>query len=315
MLLEHLAFALGIVAPIFLVLVVGIVLRRQGVIDEAFINTASRLVFNLALPALIFVNLAGLELSDVVEPAQLLLALAVTVIGFVILWHLSGAFIPEPENRGTFVQGAFRGNLGIVGIALCANLYGQAGLAMGSMLLAVLTLAYNLLSIYALSAGRGSGAQAWLSMLRGIIRNPLILSILAGVSVAALGWQLPAILTKSLDYFAAMTLPLALLCVGATITLGALRHSSRLTLWAVLLKLVILPGAYTGAALAWGFQGPALGTLFAMFAAPTATVSYIMARAMGGNADLAANLVALTTLFSPLSLSLGLSLLSALQLL
>lgn len=311
MLIEHFSFALDVVAPIFLVLVVGMVMRRQGIIDEAFVATASRLVFNLALPALIFVNLASLSLESVLKPDQLILALVLTVAGFALLWMASGYLIARPADRGVFVQGAFRGNLGIVGIALCANLYGQPGLAMGSVLLAVLTLAYNILSVFALSASNDGAAPSWRRMLKDILRNPLILSILAGIVVAALGWPLPGILHRSLDYFGAMTLPLALLCVGASITLASLRHSSVLAAWVVALKLVLLPAAYTTVAWVYGFEGQALGTLFAMFAAPTATVSYVMVRAMGGNSDLAANLVALTTLFSPLTLSLGISLLSA----
>ncbi|WP_097459339.1 AEC family transporter [Mangrovitalea sediminis] len=304
--LQILIFAFSATAPIFLVLVVGWVLRRTGLIDDPFVETASRLVFTVALPSLIFVNLVQLDLSHTVDGRQLLYSLIATLVGFFLLWWGSGPLITRGEDRGVFVQGSFRGNLGIIGIALCARLYGAQGLAAGSLLLAVMTLSYNVLSVFALTASQGRSTLPWGQILRSILRNPLILSILAGVTVAAFHWKLPGLLMTSGHYFASMTLPLALVCVGASLSSEAISDGSRITLTAVAMKLVILPALMiTGAALL-GFRGMPLGTLFAMFAAPTATVSYVMARALGGNAKMAASMVALTTLISPLSLSLGL---------
>lgn len=306
--LDNLSFALSVTAPIFIVMAAGWVLRRINMIDGGFVETASQLVFKVALPTLIFLNLAQLEIATVLDPGQLLFGLGATVAGFVLLWLVSGWLGMAPADRGVFVQGAFRGNLGIVGIAVCAQLYGGEGLAVGSVLLAVLTFSYNVLSVYALSAAAG-GATQWRQIWLGILRNPLIISIVAGTTVGLLKLPLPGLLVQSGDYFSAMTLPLALLCVGATINRQAWRTVSPLAVWAVALKLLILPAVYTGIAIALGFKGLLLGTLFAMFAAPTATVSYIMARAMGRNADLAASLVALSTLLAPVTLSLGIYLL------
>ena len=302
-------FSVSAIAPIFLVLAVGWLVRRLGVVDENFVGTASRLVFNVGLPSLIFVNLVKLDLRQVVHPGQLFFAATATLIAFLALWLGSGPLIPRDRDRGVFVQGAFRGNLGIIGIALCARLYGQQGLAMGSMLLAVITLFYNVLSIFALTASRGENGLPWKQILGSIVRNPLIISIVLGCLFALMQWRLPEILMTSGHYFAAMTLPLALVCVGASLSLETIRDSSWLAAISVSLKILILPLLMTGAALALGFEGPQLGTLFVMFAAPTATVSYIMARAMGGNARMAATIVATSTLFSPLTISLGLSLL------
>ncbi len=305
--LQNLSFALSVTGPIFIVMAAGWVLRRINLIDSGFVETASQLVFRVALPTLIFLNLAQLEIASVLDPSQLLFGLGATVAGFVLLWLVSGWLGMAPADRGVFVQGAFRGNLGIVGIAVSAQLYGSEGLAVGSVLLAVLTFSYNVLSVYALSSA--GGATEWRQIWLGILRNPLIISIVAGTTVGLLKLPLPELLVQSGDYFSAMTLPLALLCVGATINRQAWRTVSPLAAWAVALKLLILPALYTGIAIALGFKGLLLGTLFAMFAAPTATVSYIMARAMGRNGDLAASLVALSTLLAPVTLSLGIYLL------
>lgn len=311
--LDNLGFALSVTMPIFLVMAVGWFLRLVEIIDYAFVETGSQLVFKVALPTLIFLNLVQLELTSVFSPAQLALALGLTMAGFVLLWRLSGWLRLAPPDRGVFVQGAFRGNLGVVGMAVCASLYGAEGLAVGAVLLAVMTFLYNVLSVYALAAATG-GTTPWRKIWWGILRNPLIISILLGTAAILVDLQLPPLLVQTGDYFSAMTLPLALLCVGASINREAWRSVSSLSLWGVALKLLILPAAYTGIAALFGFEGVLLGTLFAMFAAPTATVSYVMARAMRGNSELAAGIVALSTLLAPITLSLGIYLLSAWEL-
>lgn len=305
----NLLFAVSAIAPIFLVLAVGWFLRRVQLVDDAFVGTASKLVFNVALPSLIFVNLVKLDLQQVLHWAQLAYGLGATLVAFVVIWLASGPLIASDQDRGVFVQGAFRGNLGIIGIALCQRLFADTGLAMGSMLLAVMTLSYNVLSVFALSASRDGGGLPWKQILGSIVRNPLIISILLGSVVAFFRWPIPGVILTSGHYFAAMTLPLALVCVGASLSAEAIRDSSGLAMGSVVLKIAVLPLLMTTGAWALGFRGAQLGTLFAMFSAPTATVSYVMTRAMGGNARMAATIVATSTLLSPLTISLGLSLL------
>ncbi|MGP4845301.1 AEC family transporter [Marinobacter sp. 1Y8] len=314
--LDNLLFALSVTAPIFLVMGTGWLLRRIGWITEDFEEVGSKLVFKLALPALILTSLVDLDLSSTVNPQHLGYGVATTLISFLVLWVISAWWPGSGPDRGVFVQGAFRGNLGIIGLAVCASLYGKSGLAMGSILLAGMTLFYNILSVFALQAASGRGQTSWRHVTLGIVKNPLIISILSGLLIAALKIPVPKLLLTSAAYFGQMTLPLALLCVGATLTLSALRHGSIPALIAVLIKLVLLPVILTGGAIAFGFDFNAteLGTLFAMFAAPTATVSYVMARSMGGNHQLAASIVALSTLLAPITLSIGIYLLRSLAL-
>ncbi|TBW54884.1 AEC family transporter [Marinobacter halodurans] len=312
--LDHLLFSLSVTAPIFLVMATGWILRRIHWIDDAFVETGSRLVFNLALPALIITSLVNLDLDSLFSLRQVGFGVAVTLASFVLFWIFS-AWWPGPgPDRGVFVQGAFRGNLGIIGIAVCASLYGNTGLAIGSVLLAGITLTYNVLSVYALTASEGRQRTSRRQIARGILLNPLIISILLGLTLAAFRIPVPDLVLTSAAYFGRMTLPLALLCVGATLSLDALSHGTVAAFVATALKLLVLPLVGTLAALPFGFSPLELGTLFAMFASPTATASYVMARTMGGNHQLAASIVALTTLLAPVSLSLGIYILRSLAL-
>ncbi len=313
--LELLFFTANTTLPIFIMVFMGWWLRRIAWLSDDFINTGSKLVFTIALPALIFIKILESDLISVFDTRQVGYGVIATLLGFIVVWWLSAPFKLAPENRGVFVQGAFRGNMGIVGLALCMNMYGAEGLAIGSILLAFLTLIYNILSVFALTAPfhTVSPLGSW-GMIKDIGKNPLIIAITAGLTINLLQIELPTVMMKSGQYFSNLTLPLALLCVGGTINLRTLKQSSGLALAATSLKLVILPFLMTLGAILAGFSGVALGTLFLMFASPTATASFVMAKALKGNAELAATIIALTTVLSLLSISFGIFILRALQL-
>src|SRR5690606_34583429 len=124
-------------------------------------------------------------------------------------------------------------------------------------------------------------------------------------------WQLrlPAWLSTSGEYLAQLTLPLALICIGGTLSLAALRASGAVALGASLMKMIWLPALATAGAFLCGFRQAELGILFLFFASPTAAASYVMARASGGNHELAAAIIVITTLMAVLTTNLGLFLL------
>lgn len=310
--IDLLLFTSNVTLPIFIIVFLGWFLRRTEWLTDSFIHSGSKLVFTIALPALLFINVLESDLASVFDTRQVLYAMLVTVAGFLCTWWLSGAMKLRPENRGVFVQGAFRGNMGIVGLALCMNMYGDDGLAVGSILLAFLTLLYNVLSVFALTLPFNTGQRFnGLSMARDMLKNPLIIAIVSALILNLLQLTPPEVIMKSGEYFSNMTLPLALLCVGGSINLKTLKESSRLALGATALKLIALPFLFTLGALLMGFKGLTLGTLFLMFASPTATASFVMAKAMRGNAELAATIIALSTVLSLLTVSTGIFVLRA----
>ncbi|TDO08695.1 MULTISPECIES: AEC family transporter [Halomonas] len=295
---------LEITLPVFAMVFIGLGLKRARWIDPAFVATASQLVFKATLPTLIFLSIVRADLSAALDPS-LLGFFAVATLGSVLFcWGWASLRVPYRE-RGVYIQGAFRGNCGIVGLALAAGMYGHFGLSTGSLLLGVVILTYNAFSVIALVTYQEGQRADWRSMLRHIATNPLILAVVVAVPVATTGWPLPGWLATSGDYFASLTLPLALICIGATLSFSEIRHSGRLALSASLMKMVTLPMLATGAAWLAGFEGPALGVMFLFFASPTAAAAFVMAKAMGANAGLTANIIALTTLMASLTITLG----------
>ncbi|MBN8412074.1 AEC family transporter [Halomonas cupida] len=308
-LLDVFVSTLNISLPVFAMVFIGIGLKRLGWIDQSFVNTASRLVFRGTLPVMLFLSLIHTDIAQTLNPWMLLYFGLATLASFILSWGYAALRVKR-HRRGVYVQGAFRGNCGVVGLALAAGMYGDVGLSLGSLLLSVVILSYNILSVVVLAAYQldehgERRAIDWKSILRHILTNPLILAVVAALPLAALGIQLPAWLETSGDYFASLTLPLALICIGATISTRALKNSYRTAVSASLAKMVVIPLLATLGAMAAGFRGPELGVLFLYFASPTAAAAFVMAKAMGGDETLTANIIALTTLMASISVTLG----------
>ncbi|WP_447955829.1 AEC family transporter [Vreelandella sp. EE7] len=303
-LLELFARTLDITLPVFAMVFIGIVLKRLKLIDRAFVSTASALVFRATLPTLIFLSLIQADLSVALDIRLLVFFALATVGQFFVSWLWARYRVAHAE-RGIYVQGAFRGNGGVVGLALAAGMYGNYGLSAGSLLLGLVIVLYNVLSVWVLSVYQPGATTNWRAMLKNIATNPLILSVVLAIPFTALSIELPNWVMTSGNYFASLTLPLALICIGATLSAASLRDGRQVALSSSVMKMVVLPAASTVIAWLCGFTGEQLGLLFLFFASPTAAASFVMAKAMNGNVTLAANIIALTTLMASLTITLG----------
>lgn len=304
--ISSLLFAVSITGPICLLLLLGFVLRRSQMMNEGFIEGASKLVFNIALPMLLFTSIAQTNFSQIISLKLILYGVAVTLIAFVLLEWWASRAVDNKHLRGIVVQGAFRANMAIIGLAYVNNAYGAQGVAAAAMYVACLTILFNVLAVITLSRSLNQEDTLSVKLLaKGIAKNPLIIGIVAALPFAATPWSVPAILMQTGQYLAQLTLPLALLCTGASLRLRGHKEETTLLPTVTLLRLLVLPATITLGGYVVGFRGMELTILFLINAAPTAAASYVMVRAMGGNAVLAANIIAVTTLGSLLSTSLG----------
>lgn len=296
---------LNVTLPVFSMLFLGVLLRRLGQIDAGFIQTATSLVFNVSMPVMLFLAILHADLRTALQPAVLGYFVLATLVGFALVWIWALWRCPRAE-RGVYVQGAFRGNNGIVGLALASSLYGSYGLSLGGVLGGVVILTYNSLAVLVLEFYNPNGKATPWGILKGILRNPLILGVLAAIPFAYWQVRLPQWLATSGEYLAQLTLPLALICIGGTLSLASLRASSGLALSASLMKVLWLPLLATLGAWLCGFRHAELGILFLFFGSPTAAASFVMARAAGANHELAAAIIVITTLLVVVTTNLGL---------
>ncbi|WP_281646584.1 AEC family transporter [Parendozoicomonas sp. Alg238-R29] len=311
--LETLLYTAGVTLPIFLMVLLGTVLKRVHFIDNQFIATSSKLVFNISMPALLFMSLSRLDLNSSLKPSLIFLSLGVTVISFVLAWVLAVMTVKRRELRGIFVQGAFRGNLAITGLAFANNMYGAEGVAQSSLLISLIIIFYNIFSIivlefYAVEEGKQSRLSSS-TLIHSIIKNPLIISVAISLAISISRWTIPDLAYRVVEYLGGIALPLALLSIGGTINLQSMVKTSFESFGAAVFKLVVLPAAGVLIAGLLGYRGMELGILFVLFASPTAAASFVMAKAVTGQGTLAANIIAITTIGAIFTNSLGIFLL------
>ena len=256
-----------------------------------------------------------MDVKNDMDWSIVLYAWGFSVVSFVLAWALAGSkwlSHEQAQDKGVFVQGAFRSNLGIIGIALCINSYGDSGLGQAALLLAMVTPLFNILSVVVLGHYQASGEGIDVKRLAiTVAKNPLIISIAIALPLSYLELSLPDLLSKPVESISDMTLPLALLCIGGSLDISVLKKSSRLSVISTALKLILFPALAAIGAILVGFEAMTVGIIFLMFASPTAAASFVMAKAMKGNGVMAANIIALTTVFAAFSVSLGLFLLKS----
>lgn len=304
MLVDSFIFAANITLPISLIICLGIVLKRMKMINNEFADMGSALVFNLTLPCLLFVNIVEYDFGQDLPFEMVVFGCVFTTLTFLALVLMARFTVADKASRGVFVQGSFRSNLGIIGLAYVLDAFGQDVLALASLYLAFVTILYNAYSVVILNY-YAHGEMRLRSLGWKLVSNPLILSISAALLLAYWNVALPEVMLDTGHYFARMTLPLALLCAGASIRWREFRSSPTLYL-VVLMKLIVLPLLAALVAYSLGWRDHELGIIYLMTAAPSAAAGYAMVKVIGGNAHLAAAVVAATTLASIVTTTLGL---------
>ncbi|MGL6312302.1 AEC family transporter [Vibrio sp. WXL103] len=314
--LEQLIFSASVTGPICLMLVMGVLLKRVGMIHDAFIESASKLVFQITLPTMLFLSIVNGNFDLGGSGTLIVFGFVINTLVFLLSILLSKVGLPKHPDHAVVVQGGFRANTAIIGLAYMAKLFGDEGIALAALYVASTTLLYNIQAVLILTPkGTGKGSIATIKdILKNITKNPLIIGIVCGLVVKVINIPVPMMVIDTGNYFARMTLPLALLCTGGSLNLSALKQDQKPTWFSSSIKLVIAPLFVTTSAYLFGYRDMELGLFFLMSSAPTAAASYVMARSMGGNATLAANIIALTTVASIITCTLGIFILTNLNL-
>ncbi len=303
-------FAITIVLPNLALMGLGFFMRRKGQASQQFIDQASSFVFNYCLPALLFFSVVD---SEVDYAKQIILIAAGVVVTFILFFGsevYASRFIKAPADQGVFVQGIFRSNMAIIGLATVANAYGDVGLSIGAVYMGIVTILFNVLAVITLSRVSKSADDTWVSrslmIVKKLFTNPLILALLAAFAYKALPLPpIAGVIHTTGDLLAAVALPLALLCAGASIDIRSMISPSGLSMQASIGRIIIAPLLAIVVGLGFGLTGVHLGVLFLMVASPTAAASYVMAKAMGGNDILAANILAFTTVVGLFGMAIG----------
>jgi len=285
------------IVPIFLIIIFGYILYQRGLIKAHFIQEANRFVFLFSLPLLIFTGIMKSDIKDV-GLTNILAVLLPTLVILCFAFLLALAMGLKKGTLGSFVQTAFHGNITYIGLAVLYYMLGEEGLKKGSLLIGFLILMNNTLAITILSWTSQKHDTMWKSLV-SVVKTPLIIATCVGMLLLYLGIPVPRLLMKSMGILANIALPMALIIIGASMSVGTVKSSFKLSGIVALMKLMVLPSL--SSLFCYFFSIPLSDALpgIILLATPTATTSFILANQLGGNTELASGVITLSTLLSP----------------
>lgn len=308
--MENLIFSLNSTIPIFLMMLLGMLFRKLGWMDEVFAAKMNKFVFLVPLPVLLFEQLATVDFSEVWDIKFILFCFVVTAISITISTLISLLW-KDRSIKGEFIQATYRSSAALLGIAFIQNIYGTAGMA-PLMIIGSVPL-YNIMAVVVLSVfkpGNNSFDKALVKKtLKGIATNPIIIGIVAGFVWSALKLPMPSILHKTVSSIGATATPMGLMSMGATFEMKKATSKMKPTLVAVFMKLVGFCAIFLPMAALLGFRNEEMIAILVMLGSATTVSCFVMARNMGHEGTLSSGVIMMTTLLSAFTLTMWLDVL------
>ena len=318
--MDSLLFALNAVLPIVILVTLGYILKKSGFMNAEFSKNANRLVFRVFLPVMLFLNIYNIKDIAEVDFGYIVYVLVILVIIFLLSLPAVMAITKSAPRRGVLIQAGFRSNYALIGIPLSKFLFGDEGVAIATLLSAVMIPALNILAVISLSMFSDGGKKPSVKkILADIVKNPLIQGIALGVAVlivrsalakAGISFRISDItpVYTALQYISNLATPLALIVLGAQFEFSAVKELKREIVFGVIMRTAAVPILGVGCAYFLfdsQFSGAHFAAFVAAFTTPVAVSSVPMAQEMGGDTELAGQLVIWTTLTASLSVFLA----------
>jgi malonate transporter len=299
------------VTPVFLLILLGYLLRKKFAFNEHFVAKASQIQFYLALPALVLVNLLETNLTEIFNGEFIGSIIIATLVIFFLAFILS-LLVKSKTQKGPFIQGSYRANMFIIGLALVQTISGEPASSTVIAMLAIVMPLYNIFAVIVLSIFvHDSKEHPLVSIAKKIFLNPLIWAVIIALILKSLRINLPQILLIPLGYLKALALPLGLLTIGMSLRFSTLGQNAGQLLGVTFFKLILYPSLAVFLASLMGVSQSLWVPIFLTCGAPTAIASFAMTKAMKNDAELAAQIIALTTAGAIITLTLGVTVLSS----
>ena len=314
--MENLIFSLNATIPIFLVMVIGYILKNMKFLDEPFVKTLNSFNFKITLPVLLFRDIAGSDFLEVWDGKYVLFCFLVTLFCIAFTWIITSKVYHKKDQVGEFVQASYRSSAAVLGIAFIQNIYGTSGMA-PLMIIGTVPL-HNIAAVLILSftgpESEGLHPAALKKSVKGILTNPIIIGIAAGMLASLFKVHFPAIISKTVNNIAVLATPLALIGLGAGFEGKKALAEIKPTLVCSFMKLMLWPALFLPLAALLGFRDEKMVALLVMLGSPTTVSCYIMAKNMKHPGVLTSSVVVATTFLSSVTLTFWLYLLKSLSL-
>lgn len=299
---QHFIVAVKAIIPLFILIGMGIYVRWRKMLTDTELQHVNAMVFRVFFFCMMFYNMYTTTIATAFRPRLM----AFTVTALFVMLLVSGIVVCTVEkdnrSRGAMLQGLFRSNFVLLGLPLVENIFGPEAVAVPTMMIAVVSPIYNIVSIFILESFRGKGRFSLASSFAKVLQNPMIVGALLGLFFLITGISVPDPLLKPVRQIAYCTSPVALLILGASFRFGTVSEEKRNLAILVLGRLLVIPALVMGTAYYMGFRGVDFVTILCIFATPCAVASFAMAQQLGSNAELAGNGVVVTSAFSSITL-------------
>lgn len=303
--MENFIFSINSTMPVFLVILLGFVLKVKGFLSEEFADTANKFCFNIALPVMLFQDISKTDVRKDMDVKFFFYCLIVTIVMFGLVWVIAKICIREKSMVGAFAQAGARGSAAILGVAFVENICGDIG--MTALMIVASVPFFNMLSVVILVCESPDDCKKGVGKIKSsiinIVKNPIIIGILLGLIASLIQLNPPVILDRSLDYIGRTATPIALIAIGAGFNINEALTRLKPAIAASFIKLVGLPMLFLPLAIKLGFRDSEMVAILVMLAAPTTVSSYVMAKSMNNDHVLASNVIVITTLMASITLT------------
>ena len=300
------------IIPIFSIIILGWISFRKGFIPNTFITPANRLVYYLAIPAMIFRAISQNPFNQYFNANVVIIALLSMILIFITAWFTGKMCKLKKGRLATFVQSSFHCNIGYLALAVAYYYLGNEGFARAGILAGFVMILQNFLSVMILNfySTKRSSENTAVLIVSKIFVNPVIISAAAGIFFSLAGVSLPVILSRTLDILSGLALPTALLIIGATLSFDLMQKQLATVLSTSIIKLLCMPGI--AFLLFYLLDIPKTDYIpaFILLASPTATLTYVMAKEMKGDTDFAVAAISLNTLLSSITFTFWLTIIT-----
>lgn len=295
--MENFIISVEAVIPMFVMLLLGVLVRKQKLLNDDDVKKLNSVVFKVLFPILMFSNIYGNKISEVFDLGLVIYSVSMILILYLIITFIVLKIEKNNKKRGAMIQAIYRSNFVLMGLPMAQNLAGAGNAGTTAIMVGIVVPLYNVLAVVTLEFYRG-GQVDLKKVLKGIAKNPLILGSLVGIIAVLLGIRLPQVAEKTISQISAAATPMALIALGASFTIKSVEEEIRNLYICIIGRLIVIPfiGLSIGALL--GIRDIGFITLIGIFASPCAVSSYIMAQQMDSDAELAGNTVIFTSALS-----------------
>ena len=299
--MENIIVSFNVIAPVFFLMVLGyLMVNYTSLADRKLTKQANAIVFKIFLPCMLFYNVYQ---SDIGAEIHSRIKLCIWAAGgllilFVLLCLIVPKVVKQENQQGVVIQGIFRSNYVIFGVAVVQNMYGVKSTTTAAILSAILVPMYNFLAVVALSIFGEKRETDWKKIILDIVKNPLIISSVLGIIFSLLGIRLPTAVDTTVQDLAKLSTPIAFMILGGELDFSKVRGNLKVASVVLTIKLVILPLIMIPMIVMMEYRDADLLSGLLAYQTPVAVSSYIMAQQAGADGQLAGQLVVFSSVLS-----------------